>query len=226
MRSWERWAAATGVAFVLASAVAFLIEPDPPSADDGSEFVLNFFSENDSDILWQAFFFGLGGLFLLWFGGTFAVALRRAQGDIPDRVPAIVAAAAAASAAMFLIAVSAIGAIAAGAEGMDQGVAYGLYQFGNLAFVLTDFPAATFAFAGSLGVVRSGLMPASVGWVGGVVGLLLIVNAGGRLLADSADFAPGGTANTIAFVLFLFWVLVTSIFLVQRVPVGRRVAQG
>src|ERR671924_615602 len=211
MRTWERWASLTGVGFVLSSAIAFLIVPDPPSADDGSEFVLNFFSLNDSDVLWQCFFFGLGGIFLLWFGGGLPGGPRRAPGGTPHRGPA---------------GVRASGAIASGVEFMDQGVAYGLYQFGNFTLVLTDFPAAAFVWAASLGIARSALLPQSVGWVGGVVGLLLVVNAGGRLLGDSADFAAGGTVNTITFVLFLFWVLVTSIFLAQRVPVARRAPEG
>jgi hypothetical protein len=226
VRSWERWAAATGIGFVLSSAIAFLIVPDPPSADEGSEFVLNFFALNDADLMWQSFFFGLGAVFLLWFGGTLAVALRRAEGDDLGRVPTIVTASVGASVALFLVGVTAGGALASGIEGMDQGVAYGLYQLASFAFVMTDFPAATFIWAASLGIARSGLLPASVGWVGGVVGLLLIVNAGGRLLADSADFAPGGTVNTISFALFLFWVLVTSIFLMQRVPIARRAAES
>jgi hypothetical protein len=224
--TWERWAAGTGVGFVLAAAVAFLIVPDPPSADEGSEFVLNFFALNDSDFLWQSFFYGLAGVFLLWFGGTLAAALGRAEGDTPGRVPLIVAASAAASVALFLVGVIAWGALASGVETMDQGVAYGLYQFGNFAFVMTDFPAAVFAFAVSLGVVRSGFLPASVGWVGGIVGALLLVNAGGRLLADNSDFAAGGNVNRIIFVLFLFWIFVTSLFLVQRVPVGRRTPES
>ena len=221
MRDWERWAAGTGIAFVIASAIAFLIVPDPPPADEGSEFILNFVALNDSDLLWQAFFFGLGAMFLLWFGGTLAVALRRAQGDRLDRTPAVVTAAAAASVSLFLVGVTAIGALASSVEGMDQGVAYGLYQLGSFAFVMTDFPAAAFVWAASLGIARSALLPASVGYVGGAVGLLLVVNAGGRLLADNVDFAPGGTVNTITFTVFLFWVLVASIFLVQRVPHGR-----
>jgi hypothetical protein len=225
MREWERWAAATGVGFVLSSAIAFLIVPDPPTADEGSEFILNFVAANDSDLLWQAFFFGLGGLFLLWFGGTLAAALRKAQGEPDDRLPVIVVASAAASVAMFLVGVICVGALASGIELMDQGVAYGLYQLGSFAFVMTDFPAAAFVFAASLGIARSALLPKSVGYVGGFVGLLLIVNAGGRLLADRADFAPGGTVNTIVFTVFLFWVLVTSIFLLQRVPAGRRMPE-
>lgn len=226
MRVGERLAAGTGIAFVLCSAIAFLIVPDPPSANEGSEFVLNFFALNESDLLWQAFFFGLGALFLLWFGGTLAAVLRQAEGDRIDGTSPVVAAAAAAAAAMFLVGISASGAIAAGVEGMDQGIAYGLYQFAGFTLVMADFPAAAFVWAASLGIARSPLLPSSVGWVGGVVGLLLVVNAGGRMLADESAFAPGGTVNTFSFVFFLFWVLVTSVFLMQRVPVGRRMPES
>src|SRR5215210_7560275 len=226
MRSAERWAAATGIGFVLSAALGFLIVPDPPSVDEGSEFILNFFSLNDSDVLWQAFFYGLAGVFLLWFAGTVAGALRRAELDAAGRLPGIVVASAGAAVALFLIGVTAWGAVASSVEFMDQGVAYGLYQFGNFAFVITDFPAAVFVWAVSLGIMRTVFLPKSVALVGGVVGLLLLVNVGGRLLADQATFAAGGTIGTIIFVLFIFWILVTSICLVQRADHGRRVGES
>lgn len=226
MLNSERWASATGIGFALAGAIGFLIVPDPPSVDEGSEFILNFFALNDSDIMWQSFFFGLAGVFLLWFAGTLAGALGRAENDPGARLPAIIVASAAAATALFLLGVIAFGAIASGVEVMDQGVAYGLYQLGNYAFVITDFPAAAFVWAASLGIARTGFLPTSVAWVGGVVGLLLLVNVGGRLLADQSTFAAGGTTGTVIFVFFIFWVLVTSIFLMQRVPAGRRMPES
>jgi len=226
MRNWDRWAAATGIGFVVAAALGFLIVPDPPSVNAGSEFILNFFASNDSDVMWQSFFYGLASVFLLWFAGTLAGALRRAEGDESGRLPAIIVASAAAATALFLLGIVAWGAIASGVEVMDQGVAFGLYQLGNYAFVMTDFPAAAFVWAVSLGVARTVFLPLSVAWVGGVVGLLLLVNAAGRLLADESTFAAGGTAGTIIFIVFIFWVLVTSIFLVQRVPAGRRMPES
>jgi hypothetical protein len=226
MLNWDRWAAGTGIGFVLAALIGFLIVPEVPSVDEGSEFVLNFFSLNDSDMLWQSFFYGLAGVFLLWFAGTLAGTLRRAELDHAGRLPGVIVGSAAAATALFLLGVTAWGAIASGVEVMDQGVAYGLYQLGNYAFVMTDFPAAAFVLAVSLGIARTVFLPMSVAWVGGVVALLLVVNAGGRLLADESTFAAGGTTGTIIFVLFIFWVLVTSIFLVQRVPAGRRMPES
>ena len=226
MRNSERWAAGSGIGFVLAAALGFLIVPDPPSVDEGSEFILNFFASNDSDLMWQGFFYGLASVFLLWFAGTLAGALRRAEGDQAGRLPAIIVASAASATALFLLGITTWGAIASGVEVMDQGVAYGLYQLGNYAFVITDFPAAAFVWAVALGIVRTAFLPASVAWVGGIVGLLLLVNAGGRMLADEPAFAAGGTAGTIIFMLFIVWVLVASIFLVQRVPPGRRMPES
>jgi hypothetical protein len=150
--SWERLAAGSGIGFVLASAIAFLIVPDPPTADEGSEFILNFVAVNDADLLWQAFFFGIGGILLLWFGGTLAAALRRLGRNPDDRLPAVITASAGAAVAMFLVGVICVGALASGIEQMDQGVAYGLYQLGSFAFVMTDFPAAAFVWAASLGI--------------------------------------------------------------------------
>ena len=145
-------AAGRGIGFVLASAIAFLIVPDPPTADEGSEFILNFVAVNDADLLWQAFFFGIGGVLLLWFGGTLAAALRRLGRNPDDRLPAVITASAGAAVAMFLVGVICVGALASGIEQMDQGVAYGLYQVGSFAFVMTDFPAAAFVW----GPPRSG----------------------------------------------------------------------
>lgn len=226
MRTWERWAAATGIGFVVLTVLAFLIVPDPPAPDDGSEFVLNFFIENDSDVMWQSFFYGLAGLLLLGFGGTLAGSLRRVGAEPASGLPATVAASAATAVALYLLGVVAWGSLASGVETMDQGVAYGLFQLGGFAFVLTNFPAAAFVLAASLGITRTGLMPPAVGWVGGVVALYLIVAAAGRTLGDSDAFAAGGNLGVIAFLAFLFWVFVASLFLVQRVPIGRRAPEG
>src|SRR4051794_11983872 len=125
MLNWDRWAAGTGIGFVLSALIGFLIVPEVPSVDEGSEFVLNFFSLNDSDMLWQSFFYGLAGVFLLWFAGTLAGALRRAELDHAGRLPGVIVGSAAAATALFLLGVTAWGAIASGVEVMDQGVAYG-----------------------------------------------------------------------------------------------------
>lgn len=216
MRTWERWAAATGIGFVLAATIGFLIRPRPPTADETRAEILAFFMENEGEIRWQSFFFGLAGMFLLWFGGTLAAALRRAENDPAGRQPAIVVASVATGAALFWLGVTAWAAIAFGIDEMDEATASGLYHLGSVAFVITDFPAAVFVWAASLAGIRTRLLPDLAAWLGAVAGAILVLNAAGRLLLDEPTFAPGGVVGTAAFLFFVVWVLVTSGLLAWR----------
>jgi hypothetical protein len=216
VRTWERWAAATGIGFVVAATIGFLIRPRPPTADETRAEILDFFMENAAEIRWQSFFFGLAGMFLLWFGGTLAAALRRAENDPAGRLPAIVVASAAAGSALFWLGVTAWAAAAAGIEQLDDGTAYGLYHLGSMAFLITDFPAAVFALSAALAIARTRLLPDAAAWLGAAAGAVLVLNAAGRLLFDEPTFAPGGIIGTGAFLLFVVWVLVASGLLTQR----------
>ena len=222
MHTWERWAAATGLGFVAAATIGFLIRPRPPAADESGGEILDFFMRNEAEIRWQSFFFGLAGMFLLWFGGTLAAALRRAENDPAGRLPAIVVASAAAGSALFLLGVTSWAAVAAGIDGMSEGAAFALYHLGSVAFVMTDFPAAVFVWAASVGISRTRLLPDPAAWLGLVAGAGLVLNAAGRLLLDEPTFAPGGAVGTGAFLLFVVWVLVVSAVLAWRDPAPAR----
>lgn len=222
MRTWEPWAAATGIGFVAAATIGFLIDPRPPMADEGRAEILDFFTQNASEIRWQSFFFGLAGMFLLWFGGTLAGALRRAENDPAGHLPAIVVASAATGSALFWLGVTSWAAVAVGIDRTDEGAANGLYHLGSVAFVITDFPAAVFVWSASLAITRTRLLPDAVAWLGLVAGVVLVLNAAGRLLLDEATFAPGGVVGTGAFLLFVVWVLVVSAVLSWRDPAPSR----
>ncbi|MGH3081987.1 MAG: hypothetical protein ACRDNH_12780 [Gaiellaceae bacterium] len=222
MYGWERWAAATGLGFVAAATIGFLIRPRPPAADETSAEILDFFVTNEAEIRWQSFFFGLAGMFLLWFGGTLAAALRRAENDPAGRLPAIVVASAAAGAALFWLGVTSWAAVAAGIDELNGANAYALYHLGSVAFVITDFPAAVFVWAASVGISRTRLLPDPAAWLGLIAGAGLVLNAAGRLLLDEPTFAPGGAVGTGAFLLFVVWVLVVSAVLAWRDPAPAR----
>ena len=185
-------------------------------ADETRAEILAFFMENEGEVRWQAFFFGLAGMFLLWFGGTLAAALRRAENDPAGRQPAIVVASAATGAALFWLGVISWAAIASGIAEMDEATASGLYHLGSVAFVITDFPAAVFVWAASLASLRTRLLPGAAARLGAVVGAVLVLNAAGRMLFDEPTFAPGGVVGTGAFLLFVVWVLVVSGLLAWR----------
>jgi hypothetical protein len=214
---WDRWAPATGIAFVALAVIAFLLAPDTPNADDSNDEVFSYFTDKDTRILWGAFFFALSGVAFLWFFGTLASLLRRAEADPAGRLPAIMVTSAAASAGLFLAATGAYAALAAGADGnlnADSGRA--LFDLGNLAFVFTNVPASVLVAAASLGALRTAFLPAWLAWAGIGFFVLALVDLFGRLAVDSAAFGSGGIVGTIVFVVFLAWTLAASFLLTQR----------
>jgi hypothetical protein len=78
----------TGAAFFVLIVVALIIEGSPPTADDATEEVVRWWTENDTRGLVAAQLGGLASALLVWFGGSMRATLRRAEGE-PGRIAAI-----------------------------------------------------------------------------------------------------------------------------------------
>lgn len=213
---WERWAAATGVAFVVLAVIGFVFAPDLPKTGASSDEILSWFRDNDTAVARQAFFFGLAVMAFLWFIGTLAASIRRAENDPAGRLPAITVVSGATAAALYLGGTAAILGAADAAGELEAGTARALYELGTGAFLLTDFVAATFVVAVSLAVIRTALLPAWIAYAGPIYVVLAITDGAGGILSDSEAFGAGGVMGIISFLAFLAWTLVTSALLTQR----------
>jgi hypothetical protein len=206
--SWaEQIAAATGIAFVVLAVVAFALVGDAESGASTDE-IIAYFSDHADRVQFGAFLFGLAGGFLLWFGGTIASALRRAEGEPAGRLPAIAVAGAASSVALYLIGVGAWAALAR--TGDEEGVSRSLYDLGQQTFGMSAFTGAAFVWALSTGIMRTRLLADWVGWLGTALTVLLLVDGAYEQLRDSSGLSVLGT---IAFVAFLVWVLIASVLM-------------
>jgi hypothetical protein len=225
VRDWERWAAGSGVAYVVFAIIGFFFVPDPPQPTVANENLLAYFATKTEELSFQVFFFGLAGISFLWFIGTLAGALRRAD-DGQSGLAAIVIAAGATASAVFFVGMVCWTALAASADTiLDQGVARGLYDLGRSSYTLTGLPAAAFVLAVSVGTLRTRFLPAGVGWGGLLLVLVLLLDVAGATIGDDSDFGPTGNYGVITFLLFLAWVFVTSLLLMQRVAPRRRAAE-
>lgn len=225
MRDWERWAAGTGVAYVVFAIVGFFFVPDPPQPSISNEGLLAYFATKTEELSFQVFFFALAGISFLWFIGTLAGALRRAENGSLG-LAAIAVAAGATANAVFLAGMVSWSALAASADSiLDQGVARGLYDIGRFAYTLSGVPAAAFVLAVSVGTLRTRFLPSAVGWAGLLLALILVLDVAAATIGDDDDFGPTGSYGVITFLLFLAWVFVTSLFLMQRVAPQRRAAE-
>ena len=225
MRDWERWAAGTGVAYVVFAIIGFFFVPDLPQPSTPNEQLLVYFEGKTDELWYQIFFFGLAAISFLWFVGTLAAALRRADEETSGLAATAVAAGATAM-GIFIAGTVCWSAMAASADTiLDQGVARGLYDLGRYAYTLSGIPAAAFVLAVSVGALRTRFLPSAVGWAGMLLALVLILDVAAATIGDNDEFGATGSYGAITFLLFLAWVFVTSLLLVQRGSPRRRVAE-
>jgi hypothetical protein len=207
---WDRYAAGTGIIFAGLALLAFLIQPSGPSSADPATEVLDHFRDNDTGIFWQGAIFGFAGFFFVWFFGTLAAAIRRAEGDPAGRIPAIVVVSAAASAGLYLAGTAAWVALAKTAD--EEGATRTLFDLGNAAFGLTDFTVAALVLAVSIGVLRTALLPDWVALIGAVAAVFYVLNGFVQQTSES-DFQAA--LGQISLILFLAWTLLVSLLLMR-----------
>jgi len=95
----------------------------------------------------------------------------------------------------------------------DQGVSYTLYLMTYALDSVGDVFGSLFAFAAGLLVIGSGVLPRWLGWVSILAGILFFLQGFG-LGGVIASF--GLVLDLIGFVLFLIFVLVSSVILLRR----------
>lgn len=216
---WRVFGAAAGVVFVVLALIAFLIAPGPSEATDARIF--EYFNDHDAAILWQAAIFGLSTPFFLWFAGTLAVAIRRAEHPDSALLGSVALGSAVASASLFVVGVAAWDALAdaygdtAGLVGERPdllGSSQVLYRLGLSAIEMANFTTAAFVGAAAITFLSGRLLPRWLGWASAAVAVVLLVNGPVQVLSDD----PGNAVSVPVFLLFLAWVLVTSVLLARR----------
>lgn len=216
-RRWDQVTAIAGIVFI-ALVVASFFTPDTPSADSSTETIAAALAADRSahqvslllgfvaDIAFLVFLTGLwsrlrryegsGGMF----SGLFVVA------------GAVFVATILVSEGLYLALVQ-----GAGAAADEPGVLRTLVVLDNWVGAAT-VPAGVAMFLGAtMAVLTTRALPAWVGWLSGVTGLLLVVSLGA--VFDDTEEGVLGFAGFGGFLLFLVWVLATSIVLLLR---GRR----
>jgi hypothetical protein len=212
MRQLDRWAPLSGVVGVILALLAFLFSGETTEISDSASEVASAYQDDRSQILFSIVLFGFAVVFLLWFVGVLANALREAgQGGF--------AATALGAAVAFVAVLTASIGVEAGlaynvADEADAGVVKALSDLTWAVFVLVSFPVATFVGAASLGFLRSRLLPDWFGWAGLVATVLFLL--GGTTWAGDGFWAPDGGYGFLTVLLFLLWVLVASVLLFRR----------
>ncbi|CAN5810821.1 hypothetical protein BH20ACT14_BH20ACT14_15910 [soil metagenome] len=209
---WDKLAAAGGIVAVVLIVVGILVVGQPPEISDDAASVADFFQDNRDQVLWGTFLQGLGVLAIIWFIAALGVAMRNAgEGRL-----------AAAMGIAFAITFS-VGAVAAllraalaysvADEAADPSVVLALYHSAAAMDTLSSLIGAGIYAAVAGAVIRTGLLHTWWGWLSGVAALWSVVSA--TAWGRDGFWSPDG-AGFISFIVFLAWVLVTSILLTMK----------
>jgi hypothetical protein len=214
-----RYAAATGVLFVGLVVLGFAVQPKPPSSDASASEVLNYVVDHHNALHAVQLIFGAAMFLFIWFIAALRNSLGGAEGG--GQRLATTAYGGGLIAAAGLIVSLGLGATAAlhpAENGPD--VTHALTDAAAMVLAVSAPAAVVFFVANGISIIRSGYLPAWLGWLGFATALFNAFGLG-NVFTDHGAFAADGVLGfLIGFLLFLIWVLAASILLVRRLGQG------
>lgn len=190
----------TGVVFVVLFVIAFLVAGETLGADEPGEEVISFFTENESEQMIAANLGAVAAVFFLFFVGGLRSTLRSAEGG--TGALSAVAFGGGVVAVTGILIFSGFGFILAqDANDLEPAAAQALNALNANFFYPLAGGLASLLFATGLVSIRTGALPAWLGWAALVIAV--------------ATFTPIGF---FAFLASILWVLITSIVLWTSTP--------
>jgi hypothetical protein len=190
----DKWAALSGVAFVVVAVVGAFLAGSPPKVSAPDAKIISFTKDNQDSLRIAAYLAGLGIILFLVFLGELWSRLRRAEGG-SGRL--------AGTAAMGGIVAIAIGGAAngIGAYGALHPLeSAGTFRLSTVLFGFLGFAALVLTEATSIVILRTKFLAPWLGWFGLVVAFLWLVGSAAVSTEDDTIFVIG-------FVAFLAWAL-------------------
>jgi hypothetical protein len=198
--SWARYAPLSGVLFVVLVVVSVLVSGfDSVSADDSTQEVVDFWSDNDGQQIASALIGALAMVPFLWFLGVLRSTLRLAEGGT-GRLSATAYAGGIVLVGFALVDGALQFAVADSVGDVPAGVTQSLSVLYNDFFLGFPIGFGTLMLATAGVLLRTRVLPTWLGWFALVLGI-------------AAFFGPVGF---VAFLVFLIWAAIVSVTLYQR----------
>lgn len=210
-RSWERWAAASGIGFAILLFVGNLIPGEPKKYDASSESIVSYLQDKHTQLLIAGMLYGLAYVLFLWFLASFAGAFREAG---QRRLSTIIYGAGVATVTIGAVADGLFISLARLAYWVDPKTIQALYGLAWFIYGRIFWTATALALAAVIAARRSSVFPEWYAWLTLVAAVILVLGAISE--KSTGFFSPSGGMPMIAFLAILVWVLLSSILLVKR----------
>lgn len=197
--SANRLGALSGVGFIVAIIAGFLVVgEEPPGTDDGVPEIIEFYTDNDTQIWIAISLTMVAATLLVLFAGYLRKVLRAAEGE-GHMLSSVVLAGAAVLATGAAIDATLSAALVDAADEVEPAAVQSLNALWNNDWVPFALGALIMVLAAGLSIIRHGALPKWIGWVAVVLAVVMV--------------------TPIGFVGFLgagLWILVVSILLAMR----------
>jgi hypothetical protein len=208
---WERWGALGGILFVIMVLVSVFLPGSPPKTSDSAAKIVKFFGDNGDEIRWAGYIGLLATIPLFWWLSSVWRLMRRGEGGAPRLAVmalggAVFATVTAAIGAIILAVVPLVGLGSVGPSGARffyvLGANIGAAPLIGIAALIGAFSAV---------IIRSGVLPVVLGWLGALVALIALVGAAVVATTNDTLFA----ISFVGFAASALWVLIVSIFMLR-----------
>jgi hypothetical protein len=207
--TWNRWAPWTGgIAAVLIAVSDFLfVHAAPPAISDSDQAITTFAGGQATGLRAQGTLEAIATAFLVCFSIYWArLIMQREEG--PGRLGLLALAGGILAAACNWVWCAT--SVLLGSPGVGQPAAtHIVYDFYQLLLAVLAFPGAIFLGAAAAASLQFGILPKWLGWGAALVALLQVLSAIDQMLRADGQSIIG----LIGFVLFLLWLLISSIML-------------
>ena len=215
MFDWERNWRGSGVFFVVAFIIGWIIYGSQPKVGSSAAELVSFYDGDRTRILIAATLLALNVLNLMWFAAALSSVLRDAgKGGWGTAATASSAALGAVLFVLFTLNLALAYSIAGSGNGQ---ITSGLNDLSWILAIVASFPAAMLVMSGSFGLWRAGIISTAPFLAGVTVMVVLLLRA--TTWAGDGFWAPDGAySEFISTIVALAWVAVVSGFLYMRSP--------
>lgn len=208
-RTWERYGAATGIAFGLLLLVAVFVAPAPPHIDASAQKILGYYGDHRHAVLAAGVFGAFSTLAALMFVAHLRHVFDRVEHGVEGLAAVVYAAGLAAVAASMLFGIVqttlAFMTVQSG-ELIDGGTARALYDLGYVGNGMTMLLTALFLASIAVGMIRGEVATPVLGWFAAVIAAVSLVGGVG-LLTVSSYSAAWSAIGLLAIVGLAAWAI-------------------
>ncbi|HEX4654488.1 MAG TPA: hypothetical protein VH274_01970 [Mycobacteriales bacterium] len=218
-RTWEKYGAATGIAFGILLLVAVFMVPNPPHIDASANKIASFYGDHRHAVLWANVVGTLSAVAAVLFICHLRHVFDRVEGGVEGISTVVfgtglVAVAFAALSGILQSAMALMSAQPGGGLG-DAGLVRALYDIGYVGNGVAFMFVAAWLGAVAVGMVRGEVASPALGWFGGLVGVACV--AAGVSWMTVGNYTTGWTiVSFVALIGLAAWDIVAGAVMMRR----------